>query len=356
MSTDGPLLLPGMRPLWRSERSLQLGSDPDRRIVLEDIDTPTAKVLIGLDGRRSETEVLAAATAAGLSTTAIAELLADLRRHGFVVEGESATIADLGSPDAAARLEPDCVALSLSHPERKPISTIRQRRDRLVVLHDGGRLGAPVGALLAAAGVGRFAVVDRERSRPRDAGPAGIAAGDVFEPRADAVARAIHRAAPEAAVGPLRPDQRPDLAVLGGLEPVGLELRDALHRLDVPYLPLTIRESTAVIGPLVLPGRSACLTCTDLSRRDDDPAWPLLLTQLSVRRRQCEAADVVLCTMAASLAAMQALELLDGGWPATVGSTLEVRPPDHEVHRRAWRAHRACECGAADSDMQRMAS
>jgi bacteriocin biosynthesis cyclodehydratase domain-containing protein len=324
--------------------------------VLEGVDTPTAKVLISLDGRRSEAEVLAAAAAAGVSATTVAELLAQLRDSGFVVEGETATIAELGSPDTAERLEPDCVALSLAHPERGAVSTVRRRRGRLVVLHGGGRLGAPVGALLAAAGIGRLAVVDHERSRPCDAGPAGIAAADTFEPRAEAVARAIRRAAPEAAVGPLRPDQRPDLAILAGVEPVSLELRDALHRLCVPYLPVTIRESTAVVGPLVLPGGSTCLTCIDLSRRDHDPAWPLLLTQLSVPRRQCEPADVVLCTMAASLAAMQALELLDGDWPATVGSTLEVRPPDPAVRRRDWLAHPACECGAADSDTRRLAS
>lgn len=324
--------------------------------MLENIDATTAQVLTSLDGTRSEEEVLAAAGEAGADRAVVAQTIALLRRRGYVVDGAEADITGLGSPDTAERLQPDHAAVGLTHPGRGATSTLSRRRTRTVVLHGAGRLGAPVGALLAAAGIGSVAIVDRAQSRPCDAGPAGIAASDVFSARAEAVARAITRAAPEASVGPLRPDHRPDMAVLAGIDPVEMTLRDGLYQLGLPYLPVMIRESTAIVGPLVLPGQTACLTCADISRTDRDPEWPAVLTQLAMPvRRQHEPADVVLATLAASMAAMQVLELLDGGRPAAIGATLEVRPPDPWVRRRIWPAHPACSCGAAGSGARQIA-
>lgn len=347
--SGGPLLLPGLRPVWRGQDSLQLGRDPERNLVLRGVDTATARLVIGLDGTRSESDVLAEATAAGMDAGRIADMLAGLRSRGYVVDGEPDALSSLGGPDTVERLTPDCLALSLAHPDRRPISVMRRRRQRLVALHDAGRLGAPVVALLAAAGIGRVAVVDREKARPCDVNPAGVAAADTFLLREEAVRRAVLRAAPEAEVGALPPGERPDLTVLAGFEPVDTRLREALHDLEVPHLALTIRESAAIVGPLVVPGHTPCLTCADLYRRDRDPAWTAIVSQLlTPRRRQREPADVVLATFAASLAAMQILDFLDGGRPGTIGGTLEVRPPSPAVVHRNWPAHGACGCGAAE--------
>jgi len=40
---------------------------------------------------------------------------------------------------------------------------------------------------------------------------------------------------------------------------------------------------SATIGPLVVPGRTACLNCTDIERTRDDPRWPATLSKLSTR-------------------------------------------------------------------------
>jgi bacteriocin biosynthesis cyclodehydratase domain-containing protein len=357
MSGDRPQLLSGLRPLWRGRRSLQLGRDPDRTVVVDGIDPATARVLTGLDGRRSEAEVLADAAANGVDIATVTQMLTGLRRCGLVVDGEPDALSDLGGPDTAERLEPDHAALSLSRPGRGPLGTLRRRRHGTVAVHGGGRIGAPVATVLAAAGVGRLAVVDGERARPCDAAPGGINPQDAYQPRAAAVVAAVRRAAPEADVGPLRPGEVPDLAVLAGLEPVEPRLRSGLHRLAVPHLPVYIRETTAVVGPLVLPGVSSCLTCADLHRRDRDPAWPMLAAQLSVpRRRQREPADVVLATLAAAIAAAQALALLDGDDPATLNGSLELRLPDWRVRRRSWLPHPLCTCGAARPAIDRLAS
>src|SRR5262249_14573166 len=313
-------------------------------------------MLTGLDGRRSEAEVLADAAADGVDSALATRLLTGLRRCGLLVDAEDATLSELGRPDTAARLEPDHAALTLTSPQRAPIATLQRRQQSIVAVHGGGRIGAQVAALLAAAGVGRLAVIDRHRARPCDAAPGGISQQDAFQSRAEAAVAALRRAAPEAAGGPLRPGQLPDIAVLPAPEPVEPRLRDALHRMGVPHLAVHIRESAGVVGPLVLPAMSSCLTCADLHRRDRDPAWPMLATQLSVpRRRQREPADVVLATIAAAIAPPQGLALRDGDEPATVDGTLEVRRPDWRVRRRTWPPHPSCACGAGQPSVERLA-
>lgn len=342
-----PQLLTGLRPMWRNEHALQLGLDPTRGIVVEGLDPATATMLLGLDGRRSEAEVVADAVAAGLDIATVTQLLTGLRRCGVVVDSERDDLPTLGVPDVAERLAPDCAALALAAPERGPVSTLRRRRQAMVVVRGAGRLGAPIAALLGAAGVGRVRVADHELARPCDAAPGGLTPADAFHSRREAAFAAVRRAAPEVDVGPVQPAEVPDLVILTDSDPIEPRLRDSLHRMGAAHLPVVVRESTAVVGPLVLPGQYGCLTCADLHRRDRDPAWPALATQLSVpRHRQYEPCDVVLATFATALATSQALALIDGDQPATLEGTLELRPPDWRVRRRGWPAHPHCRCGA----------
>jgi len=63
--------------------------------------------------------------------------------------------------------------------------------------------------------------------------------------------------------------------------PLG-DYRDWLRR-DLPHVGVVFGDARAVVSPLVRPGRTACLRCADLWRRDADPAWPTLATQLIER-------------------------------------------------------------------------
>src|SRR5258707_1238542 len=75
--------------------------------------------------------------------------------------------------------------------------------------------------------------------------------------------------------------RRPDLAVLtDGYPP---ELPGTLVAGAVAHLTAAASEAIGVVGPLVIPGRTACLSCVDLARSDRDPAWPLILAQASGR-------------------------------------------------------------------------
>jgi hypothetical protein len=97
-----------------------------------------------------------------------------------------------------------------------------------------------------------------------------------------------------------------------------------------------------------VPGRSACLTCLDLTRTDLDPQWPSLAAQLASPSRSRAACDGPLAVMVAAQAVQQVLCLVDGtADPAAVGGTLEIVLPDWRWRRRSWPVHGDCACARA---------
>jgi hypothetical protein len=68
-------------------------------------------------------------------------------------------------------------------------------------------------------------------------------------------------------------------------------------------------------------------------------------------RTGTEACDIVLATLAATIAALQVLAFVDRGDPVTRNGTLEIALPDWRVRRRSWRAHPLCGCCWADEAM-----
>ncbi|MBO3172185.1 hypothetical protein GZ196_05265, partial [Dermatophilus congolensis] len=64
----------------------------------------------------------------------------------------------------------------------------------------------------------------------------------------------------------------------------GVPYIDAHHwnKANIPHLPVTLDGCTITIGPWITP-EGPCLHCIDLTRSDEDPAWPHLLAQTSGR-------------------------------------------------------------------------
>lgn len=97
---------------------------------------------------------------------------------------------------------------------------------------------------------------------------------------------------------------------------------------DVPHLPVELSGDRVSVGPLVIAGQTACMACLHAARRDLDPEWPLVASQLLAR--PAPRTDPLLMLEAAVLAA----RMLRTG---DAGRSVGLSAGDA---RRVWRAHR----------------
>lgn len=322
-----PTLLPGLRRLWRGRRHLQLGLDPARAVVLELPDTGTARLLDLLDGTRSEQEILADAAQRQIPGDATT-LIQALRQAGLVVGAQSLLPRDLSGP-ARRRLADEAAALALRGAGTSPAQILRRRAAAKVVVAGHGPLLAPLALTLAGAGIGHV------WPAPGDPTPPGRRDGTIAE--------TIAQAAPGTRTTPLRRREATFLVQIGMGGPAVLTAAGyAQHRLA--HLAVSVRDGTAVVGPLVPPAGRPCLNCLDLHRQDRDPDWPALAAQLAASPAAdggpCAAATVM---VAAGLAAGEVLSWIDGGNPTTIGASIDVSSPAR-LRRRSWPPHPRCHC------------
>ncbi|MBV9293346.1 MAG: hypothetical protein JO222_12925, partial [Frankiales bacterium] len=154
-SARGPVLKPALRRMWRDRSTLQLGISPRHALVLSGLSSAEAAFLDGLDGSRTPAEV---AAACDLPEADASRLLETLAAAGALDDAEP---PGWQGEDVRQRLLPDRFALSLHHPAPGSAErALRARAAARVTTYGAGRVGAAVARLLAAAGVGRVAVVD----------------------------------------------------------------------------------------------------------------------------------------------------------------------------------------------------
>ena len=164
--------------------------------------------------------------------------------------------------------------------------------------------------MLAASGVGHVHLAGDRRGRD-----AGASAPQRAPARAGPPARPVPRPrrghpTRERRGAACRPAQQlPALAVLAGPAADDLALAATLTLARVPHVAVTAAADRAVVGPLVLPGRSSCLWCLHRHRVDADPDWPAVHRAAS---RSAPPASTVVRSIAVSLAAHQVLAALDG--------------------------------------------
>lgn len=343
-----PTIKPWLTTAWRDPHTLQIGTDPESGVLVAGLELRTATWLTGLDGSRSEAEVLTDAAAAGLDVAAAVRVLSGLQRAGVLL---TEPIRAESHFDAGPLL-PELVALTDAVPTQPSGAAIlAMRATRNVVIDGANRIGVPLAAILAASGIGGLSFLDSESVRRCDAGVGGLSPDDEGQPRTLAAHRAIRRIAPNADAHVDADGDEPDLIVLA--QP--WTVHDPLHAggplQHTAHLPVAVREGTVVIGPLVVPGQTSCLNCAERHRVDRDPRWSAVAAQLVAGpRRAMHEPTSVLATLAAALAAGQILDHLDGAQDAEViEATLELRPPDWQLHRRSWPPHIDCGCirGAA---------
>ena len=344
-----PALKPGLLPVWRDRDTLQIGIDPRRAVALTGM-ADAAWVLSLLDGSRDRAQVIAAARDRGMPAELADRVLTLLAAGGALDDFPAGTYRVL-SRQLRARLAPELAATSLAYGYGDGgARALARRRAAHVRVLGGGRLEPAITAILAASGI---AQVDGGDARPAEPAPAEPApapparARAAQAPAAPAPAGRAPARRARAGRGPAGRAQltRPDLVVLVGV--TDPELAARLMRERIPHLAASASEAIGVVGPLVLPGRSACLRCLDLARTDRDPAWPLILAQLAGRQPDPPACDAALAAAVAAQAAAQALAFTDRPdqpGPVTNG-TLELVLPGWQWRRRTWPPHPDCTCG-----------
>jgi hypothetical protein len=385
-----PALKAGLLAVWRDRDTLQIGIDPRRAIALTGM-AAVRGLLSLLDGSRDRTQVLAAAQELGIPAATADRVLTLLAAAGALDDFPAALHRLLPGP-ARRRLAPELATAALAHGDGDGgARTLARRQETWIRVHGTGGAGLAVAGLLTAAGIGRVTTSGRAAvpgwaspggtgpgaTRPRATGAgatragatgrratgAGVAgAGAAGASGAGASGAGVTMAGATGADGTgsrgtgaaglpaglatgLPARARPDLVVLAGPQPP--ELPAALVSAGIPHLAVTAAEAIGTVGPLVLPGRSACLRCLDLARAERDPAWPVILAQAAGYEPDPPACDATLAAAVAAQAAAQVLHFTDRAAPGDVvtNGTLELVLPDWQWRRRSWRPHPQCRCG-----------
>jgi bacteriocin biosynthesis cyclodehydratase domain-containing protein len=291
-----PILRPGTHVLTRAAGELQVGLDPRSALVLPDSDEV-----------RHSLALLAASAERGDHTHPAT--LSLLEQHGLILD-ERALAPERGRGGVAAT-----AGAALARAAGSEAPALRRARGGFAT--DVVAFGHPAGAHL------RGELVDL------------VAAAGLPRPRTRSSAAAAEAAAAGVLLGVGEPDR---------------ELVDAWTRAGTPYLVLRLTEGRAVIGPFVVPGRTACLRCIDAHHTDADPAWPLLVRQYAAacRRDRADGApepvDPLLATLAVAWAARDLTAYADGGRPSTWSTTVTLDARPDRLETQAWLRHPGCGC------------
>jgi bacteriocin biosynthesis cyclodehydratase domain-containing protein len=127
---------------------------------------------------------------------------------------------------------------------------------------------------------------------------------------------------------------------------------DQLMREDRTHLLVVLGPDRARVGPLVVPGATACLRCVDAHLSEQDPRRGLLLEQLEDRTGSLAPCDPVLGHAALALAVRDLTTYAEGGRPATWSATLDL-DTDLTLPRRTWPRHPHCGCCWGDIHLDR---
>jgi hypothetical protein len=347
-----PILRPGLRVLRRDAQTVQIGAGADPGWVIEDC--PELRAVLGaLDGVRDETGVVTVARGRHVTARGAASTLAALHDLGVIADADDLFEATRMLPTSPRHIAiADVGAVAVSIQDTAASQVIRRRRRARIDLIGLGAVGAQLAWLLAACGVGVLTLVD-----PTPVPPAPCVGwpttGAPKTTRQAWLRDTLMAASPWTTIAVGRQPDKPDLAVVATDTHTGASRADpveidALARAGAPHLLVTVDAEHAQVGPLVIPGRSPCLRCLDLTKTDDDAAWPLLVHQLSASLRPdtpgWAAVDPLLVALAGAYAAGQALRFVQG---LNVITTHQVIHLDREGGQRAQpsRAHPGCGCG-----------
>ncbi len=130
--------------------------------------------------------------------------------------------------------------------------------------------------------------------------------------------------------------RRPTVAVLvSGFVSDPIEHQRWLRR-DIAHLPIVFGEVSVTIGPLVVPGVTACLTCVELHRVAAEPSWSAVASQMWGQSAPTETAAL------ATEAAVEAVRVLRA--PHREGLAVRLDVDSGNRTERVWEPSEECGC------------
>jgi bacteriocin biosynthesis cyclodehydratase domain-containing protein len=310
-------LSPHRSVLALGPRARLLGLDPATAVAIDDLPPALAAMVDELDAPAEQNELVERAVRRGADAAEAHALVRELVAAGVLID---ATVL-----------------------ERKA----RHRTESTVVVIGAGPLAVGIVLGLVQEGVGTVHVETSGPVLAADLGT-GYVDDDRGSDRLRATRAALRRLCPGTGTGP--PGQRlvPDLVVLTDFLSHDPGRVAQLHATGTAHLSVRVRDGIGVVGPLVLPGRTACLGCLERQRCAHDPGWPAVAAQLVGRQGRADPAAV---RATAALATAQALASLDSaaggsGPPPALDTTLELDATAGTLLRRAWSPQPGCGCGA----------
>lgn len=289
-----PRLRPEVPLMWRSQTSIQLGDD----VVIERVDRSLVAWLTSLDGSQGPEVIAESLTIPDHQARRLVRAL--LAAGALEDAGRIPSSMRWGDTDARDDARARFGALIATHRDPTACFAITdQRAAARVAIIGSGALADSVAAAMTDAGL---AVVDSDATLV-------------------VLANAPHPDVPAHFDNPVQ---------------------------DRPHVHVGVFAARGVAGPLVVPGRTGCLRCAHLHRRDADPAWPLVSVQWtqSVRGLQPVPMDPLLVRIVSSSAALLVRRWVDhpDEPEAWSGHAVEHTLPDADPIRVPRPPHPLCGC------------
>jgi hypothetical protein len=321
--------------------AVQFGLDRRWAVRLGDLNAKEIKWLQASSNKQTQLRRTAVNYGVGQSRTI--DICATLARSGFLIPStdldpavqelldtgvSSAVAATVAHSGHVAGVKPaaggvtDLPALSALRDDGQGQTTLNHRALAKIAITDTGRLGAQVTLLLAAAGVGGFQLPDARTVTNNDIGPFHNA--DVGKRRVPALRRRLIDLGLNPALIPA--SVTPDLTISIETGTQGATYFGVLQQMAIPHLAVAIGEAEVEVGPFVLPSRTACAHCLQLTRAAADHEWAHLLAEICAL--PARPIETTLAGVTAAYVAAQALTFIDGGTPSLVNALATIALPE----------------------------
>lgn len=263
------------------------------------------------------------------------------------------------------RLGPDINQWSAAY--ELDAAPLMERRNRAAVLITGlGRTGSTIAQALAAAGIGTLLLEDRYLVSAADVGAGSFRLCDIGMSRPAAVRRQIHHIDPTVQAhalhrsGPGAATEASfftlDLVIQVANDITDERLQSQLMHKEQAHLPVVLRDRDVLIGPLVIPGLTACVACVDKHRADLDPQWMKICQAMRDRATaapqtpEAPPEESATALFAAGSAVLQTLLLIDGvNRPSGWSMVTRLRAADGSSTTHRYERHPGCGCSVQAS-------